>query len=122
SSPGPGRPPPSTFSPPTSPGAPHGQTAPTPPPHGAPQPTPVGGPRHNPLPPACTPELGSASAPPDSLNGTQCPANKLVITPSAPIRNGSGFTVTVSYTGRPGVHNDGDGSTEGWFRAPSGGV
>jgi len=31
------------------------------------------------------------------------------------------FTVTVSYTGRPGVHNDGDGTTEGWFRAPDGG-
>ncbi len=27
----------------------------------------------------------------------------------------------VSYTGRPGLHNDGDGSTEGWFRAPDGG-
>jgi hypothetical protein len=23
--------------------------------------------------------------------------------------------------GRPGVHNDGDGTTEGWFRAPDGG-
>jgi hypothetical protein len=29
--------------------------------------------------------------------------------------------VTVGYTGRPGVHNDGDGTTEGWFRAPDGG-
>src|SRR5262249_39443256 len=25
------------------------------------------------------------------------------------------------YTGRPGVHNDGDATTEGWFRAPDGG-
>jgi hypothetical protein len=25
------------------------------------------------------------------------------------------------YTGRPGVHHDGDGTTEGWFRAPDGG-
>ena len=58
---------------------------------------------------------------PDSLDGTQCPANKLVITPRAPIRGGSVFTVTVHYTGRPGVHNDGDGTTEGWFRAPDGG-
>jgi aminopeptidase N len=31
------------------------------------------------------------------------------------------FTVTVGYTGRPGLHNDGDGTTEGWFRAPDGG-
>jgi aminopeptidase N len=29
--------------------------------------------------------------------------------------------VTVHYTGRPGLQNDGDGSTEGWFRAPDGG-
>ena len=26
------------------------------------------------------------------------------------------FVVQVAYTGRPGVHNDGDGTTEGWFR------
>ncbi len=57
----------------------------------------------------------------NSLNGSQCPANKLVITPAKPIKDGALFTVTVSYTGRPGVHNDGDGSTEGWFRAPDGG-
>jgi len=116
-----GRPARFTFVQPTYPGDPHGQNDPNPAAHEASQTNPVGGPRHNPLPPACTPELRSASAPPDSLNGTQCPANKLVITPSAPIRSGSAFTVTVSYTGRPGVHNDGDGSTEGWFRAPSGG-
>ena len=24
--------------------------------------------------------------------------------------------MTIDYTGRPGVHTDGDGSTEGWFR------
>src|SRR6185312_12033373 len=30
--------------------------------------------------------------------------------------DGSTFTVTVDYTGRPGLHQDGDGSTEGWFR------
>ena len=29
--------------------------------------------------------------------------------------------VSVSYTGRPGVHNDGDGTTEGWFRSRDGG-
>jgi aminopeptidase N len=27
----------------------------------------------------------------------------------------------VNYTGRPGVHDDGDGTTEGWFRASDGG-
>ena len=49
-----------------------------------------------------------------------CPANKLVITPSAPIPSGATFDVVVNYTGRPGVHIDGDGSTEGWFRTRRG--
>jgi len=40
-----------------------------------------------------------------------------VITPSAPVASGSVFAVTVDYTGRPGVHTDGDGTTEGWFRS-----
>ena len=67
---------------------------------------------------ACSPELMSPSpVRRDSLDGTPCPANKLVITPAAPVRNGTRFTVAVSYTGRPGVHNDGDGTTEGWFRS-----
>ena len=26
----------------------------------------------------------------------------------------------MNYTGLPGVHNDGDGTTEGWFRAAGG--
>jgi aminopeptidase N len=51
------------------------------------------------------------------MNGTQCRANKLVITPSSPLARGRAFSVTVAYTGRPGVHNDGDGTTEGWFRS-----
>ncbi len=109
------------FVQPTYPGDPHGQNDPNPAAHEASQTSPVGGPHHNPLSPACSPELPSTKVPPNSLNGTQCPANKLVITPTAPLRNGSQFTVTVSYTGRPGVHNDGDGTTEGWFRAPDGG-
>ncbi|MEP7026661.1 MAG: M1 family aminopeptidase, partial [Actinomycetota bacterium] len=53
----------------------------------------------------------------NSQNGEQCPASKLVITPSAPLADGSAFTVTVAYTGRPGMHTDGDGTTEGWFRS-----
>ena len=78
----------------------------------------MGGPRHNMLPPACTPELHSTSfATRNAQNGTPCPANKLVITPAAPLPSGSVFTVTVWYTGRPGVHTDGDGTTEGWFRS-----
>jgi aminopeptidase N len=115
-----GRPARFAFAQPTYPGDPNGPGDPSPLAHEASQTNPVGGPEHNPLPPACTPELdGSQSA--DALDGTQCPANKLVITPLAPIPDGASFTVSVSYIGRPGVHNDGDGSTEGWFQAPGGG-
>jgi len=116
-----GRPARFTFVQPTYPGDPHGQNDPNPAAHEASQTSPVGGPHHNPLPPACSPELRNTSVPPDSLDGTQCPANKLVITPAAPVSSGSVFSVTVSYTGRPGVHNDGNGATEGWFRARGGG-
>jgi Peptidase family M1 domain len=110
-----------SFVQPTYPGDPNGQDDPDPAAHEASQTNPVGGPDSNPLPPACSPGLPDTNAPADSLDGTQCPANKLVITPSAPIRDGATFAVTVNYTGRPGVHNDGDGTTEGWFRASDGG-
>lgn len=114
-----GRPAKFTFVQPTYPGDPNGPNDPNPLAHEASQTNPVGGPADNPLPPACTPELnGSQTA--DALDGTQCPANKLVITPSAPIKNGAVFSVVVNYTGRPGVHDDGDGSTEGWFAATGG--
>ena len=109
------------FVQPTYPGDPNGQNDPDPAAHEASQDDPVGGPDHNPLPPACSPELLSPNAPEHSLDGTQCPANKLVVIPRTPIRDGATFTVTVAYTGRPGLHNDGDGTTEGWFRAPDGG-
>jgi len=113
-----GRPAPSSFAQPTYPGDPNGQNDPNPLAHEASQHNPVGGPDHDPLPPACSPELKSTSfAKRNSQNGQQCPANKLVIVPSAPIADGSVFTVTVDYTGRPGVHTDGDGTTEGWFRS-----
>jgi Peptidase family M1 domain len=105
------------FVQPTYPGDPRGQNDPDPRAHQASQLNPVGGPAHNPLPPACTPELPSIRAGQNSRNGTQCPASKLVITPAAPIADRSVFSVTVAYTGRPGVHNDGDGTTEGWFRS-----
>ena len=113
-----GRPASFTFVQPTYPGDPHGQNDPDPLAHQASQSNPVGGPHHNPLPPACTPELTSTNpATKESGNGTPCPASKLVITPAVPLRGGSTFGVTVAYTGRPGVHNDGDGTTEGWFRS-----
>jgi Peptidase family M1 domain len=116
-----GRPARFSFVQPTYPGDPNGQDDPNPAAHEASQTNPVGGPDDNPLPPACTPELPGTKTKPDALDGTQCPATKLVITPPAPVPDGAAFTVTVHYTGRPGVHNDGDGTTEGWFRAPDGG-
>jgi hypothetical protein len=106
-----------TFVQPTYPGDPNGQNDPDPRAHQAGELNPVGGPQHNPLPPACTPELLSPNPNKEfDLDGTPCPANKLVITPSSPIPSGATFVVQVNYTGRPGVHNDGDGTTEGWFR------
>src|SRR5690242_6363016 len=106
------------FVQPTFPGDPRGQDDPRPAAHQASENRHVGGPRHNPLPPACSPELPStAFATRNAQNGTPCPANKLVITPATPLPSGSVFAVTVWYTGRPGVHTDGDGTTEGWFRS-----
>ena len=46
-----------TFVQPTYPGDPNGQDDPNPQAHEASQNNPVGGPQHNPLPPACSPEL-----------------------------------------------------------------
>jgi hypothetical protein len=106
-----------SFVQPTYPGDPNGQNDPDPRAHQAGELNPVGGPENNPLPPACSPELLTPNPEKEtSLDGTPCPANKLVITPSATIASGSPFVVEVDYTGRPGVHNDGDGTTEGWFR------
>jgi hypothetical protein len=112
-----GRPARFRFVQPTYPGDPNGPNDPDPRAHQAGQNNPVGGPAHNPLPPACEPELTGDT--PDAQDGRPCPANKLVITPSHPIKNGARFVVTVEYTGRPGLHLDGDGSTEGWFRSDS---
>jgi Peptidase family M1 domain len=103
-----------TFVQPTYPGDPNGQDDPDPRAHQAGQVNPVGGKDHNPLPPACTPAVTGNDV--NAQNGDPCPANKLVITPPANIKPGTLFKITVFYTGRPGVHTDGDGTTEGWFR------
>jgi hypothetical protein len=98
-----------TFVQPTYPGDPNGQDDPDPLAHAVSNANPVSA--TNPNPPACSPQVSG-----NSQNGTQCPANKLVITPATPIPDGARFVVNVAYSGRPGVHVDGDGSTEGWFR------
>jgi hypothetical protein len=98
------------FVQPTYPGDPNGQDDPDPLAHAVSNVNPVSA--GNPNPPACSPQVGDSSQ-----NGQQCPANKLVITPSKPVRDGVTFVVTVNYRGRPGVYNDGDGTTEGWFRS-----
>jgi hypothetical protein len=105
------------FVQPTYPGDPEGQDDPNPLAHEAGLETPVSG--TNPLPPACTPnsEEEVTTGEGEASIGEQCPANKLVITPSEPIANGTAFEVEVRYSGRPGVHTDGDGSVEGWFES-----
>ena len=98
-----------TFKQPTFPGNPNGPDDPNPAAHAGSNSNPVNA--TNPNPPACSPSGTSAA-----LQGVQCLATKLVITPAAPIPAGTAYTVTVNYTGRPGIHVDGDGATEGWFR------
>ena len=98
-----------TFKQPTYPGDPNGQDDPDPAAHAASQNNPVSA--TNPNPPACSPPGAGAA-----LQGIQCRATKLVITPATPIPSGTTYKVTVNYTGRPGVHVDGAGLTEGWFR------
>ena len=110
-----GRPASWRFVQPTYPGDPRGQDDPNPLAHQASQVTPVGGPDASPFPPACSPQVTGDDV--NAQNGEPCPANKLVITPPRPLGAGEVFRVSVAYTGRPGVHVDGDGSTEGWFRS-----
>ena len=102
------------FVQPTFPGDPNGQDDPDPLAHQAGQVNPVGGPQHNPLPPACSPQVTGRDV--NAQNGEPCAEDKLVITPFEHIPNNAVFKVTVYYTGRPGVHTDGDGTTDGWFR------
>jgi hypothetical protein len=111
-----------SFVQPTYPGDPLGPEDPDPRAHEASQNVPVGGPQENSLPPACSPELRAEGAPLDSRDGTQCPADKLLITPRRPIPASATFVVDVAYTGRPGLHKDANGEAEGWFRAPGGGL
>jgi hypothetical protein len=110
-----GRPASFRFARPTYAGDPNGPDDPDPLAHQASQVTPVGGPDDNPLPPACTPQATGTDV--NAQDGQPCPANKLVVTPQKPLPRGHVFHVKVAYTGRPGVHLDGDGTTEGWFRS-----
>src|SRR5512136_2464736 len=84
-----GRPATFKFVQPTYPGDPQGQDDPDPLAHAVSNVNPVSA--TNPNPPACSPQVSG-----DSQNGQQCPANKLVITPSAPIPDGSTFVVAVN--------------------------
>jgi hypothetical protein len=104
-----GRPVDFKFVQPTYPGDPNGWDDPDPLAHRASNGNPVSA--TNPNPPACAPTGGDSTQ-----NDTPCPANKLLVTPATPIPSGTAFTVTVNYTGRPGIHIDGNGDTEGWFR------
>ena len=89
------------FVQPTYPGDPNGQDDPDPLAHRSGLTIPIGA--DNPNPPACAPSRSGTAG-----LDQPCPATKLVITPSAPIPSGTDFTVTVSYTGRPGIRAQGD--------------
>src|SRR3954454_1798644 len=96
------------FVQPTYPGDPNGQDDPDPLAHRTGLVQPINA--DNPNPPACAPTSAAAAA-----QNLPCGDTKLVITPSAPIPSGADFSVTVNYTGRPGVRPSPTG-TEGWFR------
>ena len=96
------------FVQPTYPGDPNGQDDPDPLAHRTGLVTPINA--DNPNPPACAPTSNAAAA-----QNVPCGDTKLVITPPASIPSGTDFTVTVNYTGRPGVRPSPTG-TEGWFR------
>jgi hypothetical protein len=94
---------------PAYPGDPNGPDDPDPLAHAAGNTTPVSA--TNPNPPACAP-TGNGAA----LQGVQCSATKLVITPAQPIPDGATFKVVVNYTGRPGVRGNPSLGNEGWFK------
>jgi hypothetical protein len=97
------------FVQPTYPGDPNGQDDPDPLAHRTGLVQPINA--SNPNPPACAPPNNGQAA----NQNLPCDPTKLVITPSAPIPSGTDFTVTVNYTGRPGVRPSPTG-TEGWFQ------
>jgi hypothetical protein len=98
------------FVQPTYPGDPNGDNDPDPKAHATGQAFPINA--ANPNPPACASTGADAG-----LQNLPCPANKLVISPATPVPAGTTIKVEIDYTGRPGVHSDGDGTTEGWFRS-----
>ena len=106
-----------TFVQPTYPGDPNGQNDPDPARTRPRSSNPVGGPENNPLPPACTPELMSTEADQAGLARRHAVSGEQARDHSRRVRSPAAttFVVQVAYTGRPGVHNDGDGTTEGWF-------
>ncbi len=94
---------------PTYPGDPNGPDDPDPLAHTAGNTIPVSATNSNP--PACAPTGNGAS-----LQGVQCSATKLVITPAQPIPDGTTFKVVIDYTGRPGVRGNPSLGNEGWFK------
>jgi len=104
-----GRPATFAFVQPTYPGDPNGQDDPDPLAHRSGLTIPISA--ENPNPPACAPTTAAAAA-----QNVPCNATKLVITPAQPIASGTDFTVTVNYTGRPGIRQAPSLGSEGWFR------
>ena len=96
------------FVQPTYPGDPNGQDDPDPLAHRTGLTTPINA--ANPNPPACPPTSSAAGGAEPAVRRHQARDHA-----AAPIPSGTDFTVTVNYTGRPGVRPSPTG-TEGWFR------
>ena len=99
-----------TFKQPTYPGNPNGPDDPEPARARRVELNPVSA--TNPNPPACAPQVGNTLAAQGApVPGEQARDHARGADPGRRRLHGP-----LNYTGRPGVHVDGDGSTEGWFR------
>ena len=97
------------FKQPTYPGNPNGPDDPDPLAHAISNVNPVSA--TNPNPPACSPQVSGTTQ-----NGAAMPGEQAGHHAGEPDRRRHDDHRHGDYTGRPGVHSDGDGSTEGWFR------
>ena len=95
---------------PTYPGDPNGQDDPDPLAHAVSNVNPVSA--TNPNPPACSPQVSGNTQNGHAVPGEQARDHA----GGADRRRRRRSPSAIDYTGRPGVHVDGDGSTEGWFR------
>jgi len=78
---------------------------------------PVGGPENNPFPPGLLTGVAVDQSEQADLAGRDAMSREQARDHAGhPDSERARFVVQVGYTGSPGLHNDGDGTTEGWFR------